>query len=102
MQNQANVARALSQFSGSGVAGGSPTPTQTLAARLDSAVSQIAYQASRLESVLSRVNGTPQSAQATEKGMNNASTAPLVSSVTSAEELGARLASLVEGVERIA
>lgn len=73
----------------------------TLNERLNRVADLIDFQCDRLESVLARVNGTPQKVE-------NATTStatpmrPMNGAIETLEVLGQRLADLVSGVERIA
>lgn len=88
---------------GSGGGSAQAVPERTLAHRLEVTIGALAYYAERLESVLARVNGTPQAGQAAEKGSNTPTPSlPLSSSVENAEGLVKRMESLLGGFERIA
>lgn len=85
-----------------GVIGGSAAPVgQTIAQRLDHAVSTMAYQLIRIEDAIARVNGVPQAAQQSNPE-KSAATAPLVQSLEGAESLAKRMSDLADSAERIA
>lgn len=75
----------------------------TLNQRLANSAEQLLRQCQRVESVLSRINGTP---PAPGTGSDNiakiSSTPPLLSSVDSIEQQAERLARLADGLENVA
>lgn len=81
-----------------------PTPRDaTLNERLNRAYESLQSHCDRLESVLSRVNGTPTAAPSNMKEVAQIRPPhPLSGVVEMMEQTSARLASLTEGVERIA
>ena len=79
-----------------------PERAITLNERLNKACVSLQYQCERLESVLSRVNGTPQKIEGAKVGTAPTPTLPLQATVEHLEEVQGRLATLADGVERIA
>lgn len=74
----------------------------TLNERLNKTCETLQYQCERLESVLSRVNGTPQKIEKAIQGTAPSPTLPMSAIVEHLEAVQARLAELCSGVERIA
>lgn len=74
----------------------------TLNDRLNKVLDSMSYQCERLEAVLARVNGTPTKIENAKAGNAPRPTHPLVSAVSSLEEVNGRLADLATGVENIA
>lgn len=86
-----------------GMGGGTATTARTLADRLESAMSTVSYQCDRIESVLSKVNGTPRPQQPAGSDKSAIKvTAPLAQTVDFAEELAKRLCDLSSNLEQIA
>ena len=73
----------------------------TLNDRLNHMLETLSYQCDRLESVLSRVNGTPQKIESA-KGTAPRPTLSMQNAIESLETTTARLVELTSGTERIA
>lgn len=74
----------------------------TINDRLNKAVDTVSYQCDRLESVLSRVNGTPQKIESAKTGNPPRPTMSMQNAIENLEALTQRLADLAGGVESIA
>lgn len=74
----------------------------TLNERLNTALNTLGYQCERIESVLGRVNGTPQRLQDAKAGIAPTPVSSLSNNVEALEGIAERLVSLTNGMERIA
>lgn len=77
-----------------------PPKEMTLNERLNQIADAFDYQCMRIESVLARVNGTPQGGEVAGKAAKV--TSPLGAVVDSLESTSQRLTELCHGIERIA
>ncbi len=76
--------------------------TITLNDRLNKALETLGYQCERLESVLSRVNGTPQKLENAKTGVAPRPMLSMQNAVETLEATAERLAQLTGNVEQIA
>lgn len=78
------------------------TRVSTINDRLNKMLDTLTYQCERIESVLSRVNGTPQKIENAKSGAAPRPTLAMQNAIESLESTADRLVNLANGVEQIA
>lgn len=92
--------KTLASFGG-GNGAGSPAPSRTIAARMESTAYTLLSQCGRIEDVLARINGTPRNPpQAISE--KDSTAAPMAQSMEALEQQVKRLCDLANNLEQVA